>query len=237
MTTSKRGILDIISSVEPGGGDPASGKTTEGQTINTALMPEYRIYDLPLQKERQVRDMQRDDELYDYKLRIFAIEYMMSWNAKEAAEKIGYKGASARATGNRLKDDPRVVEYMNHLRDLVKNAKVYEERIADLEEVLVTLTSVMRRETPDEVVNVITQEENNYDGRAKSQRKSGKVVKTEVKTKVSDVLTAADKLLKYHTAGAQNDDGEAGGVVLLPEIDIEHISEAEEEAGKGGDNE
>lgn len=181
--------------------------------------------------------MQRDDELYDYKLRIFAIEYMMSWNAKEAAEKIGYKGASARATGNRLKDDPRVVEYMNHLRDLVRNAKVYEERIADLEEVLVTLTSVMRRETPDEVVNVITQEENNYDGRAKSQHKSGKVVKTEVKTKVSDVLTAADKLLKYHTAGAQNDDGEAGGVVLLPEIDIEHISEAEEEAGKGGDNE
>lgn len=180
--------------------------------------------------------MQRDEELFDYKLKIFAVEYMQSWNARAAAEKIGYKGASARATGNRLKNDPRVLEYMDYLRELIKNSAEYGERIATLEETLETLTRVMRRSEPDEVVNVITEERTDYDGQKKTQRKAGKIVKTEVKTRVQDVLSAADKLLRYHTAGNGGESGEGGGVVLLPQTDIESITEAEE-TEKDGENE
>ena len=165
--------------------------------------------------------MMRDDELNDYKKKVFAMEYMLTWNATQAAKAIGYKGASARVTGHNLKDDQEVRIYMDYIKDIVQHAHEYTDLIAKEEEVLQTLTRILRREEPNEVANVITEEETVYNDKGrKEQHKAGKIKVTELRTPVADVLSAADKLLRFYAAGT-NGDGEEGGVVLLPQTEIE----------------
>mgnify|MGYP002711909846 CR=1 FL=1 len=76
----------------------------------------------------------------------FADEYIISGNATEAAKLAGYAKGSAKQTGNRLVNNSAIKDYID------KRLKELEsEKIAEQNEILQYLTSVMRGEVTEQV--------------------------------------------------------------------------------------
>ncbi len=134
----------------------------------------------------------------------FADAYIQNPNAAQAAIQAGYSRRTAKEQGSRLLARAGVREYMD--RRLEKQEK---KEIASQEEVLETLTAIMRQQKKDTVV-VKTLEG---------------VEQVEVPNKVSDALKAANALAKtyglHHAspAGEGAEDGQrAGGTVEIPSV-------------------
>ena len=79
----------------------------------------------------------------------FADEYLIDTNATQAAIRAGYSKKSAYSQGQRLLKNDEVKDYID--KQLVK---LQSEKIADAEEVMKYLTSVLRGESSAEVVVV-----------------------------------------------------------------------------------
>lgn len=77
--------------------------------------------------------------------RAFADLYLQTGNATEAARQAGYSDRSARTTGARMLANADTKTYIAHRLEVLES-----ERIADADEVLSFLTSVMRGEVKDQ---------------------------------------------------------------------------------------
>lgn len=85
----------------------------------------------------------------NYKQQKFAEEYIKTMNATQSAINAGYSAKTAYSNGQRLLKNAEVKKYIEDELEKMKS-----ERIADAQEVLEYLTSVMRGTSESEVVVV-----------------------------------------------------------------------------------
>lgn len=135
------------------------------------------------------------------KQKIFADEYLIDLNATRAY-KAAYtsvkKDETASAAGARMLRNVKVAEYIEETLE-----KLHSERVADVQEVLEYLTSVMRREKKESVVVTLTQEVSEYvkDERGTPRKRTKKVEVpqiVEIPAKLSDANKAAELLGKRY---------------------------------------
>ena len=75
----------------------------------------------------------------------FVQEYMKTNNVRQSAIKAGYSAKTASVQGSRLLTNVKVSAYINAI-----NERLESDKIADIEEVMQYLTSVMRGEKKDQ---------------------------------------------------------------------------------------
>lgn len=80
----------------------------------------------------------------------FCDEYLISGNAAEAAIKAGYSRKTAKQTGSENLSKPDLRAYIDE-----QLAKIHSAKIADAEEVMKYLTSVMRGEHTEQVLKLV----------------------------------------------------------------------------------
>lgn len=140
----------------------------------------------------------------------FCAEFIKDFDAERAASDAGY---SRGADGWRLL---KREEIRAELKELIKPQ---DGRIATHEEVLMFLTDVMRREAYDEVT-VQSKEKLTRTDESGNKINEERTVLSSVpqRVKLSDAMTAADKLHKYYMQKTEADDEGETGIVILPEI-------------------
>lgn len=128
----------------------------------------------------------------------FCDEYLISLNATQAAIKAGYSKKTAGVIGDENLKKPYIREYIDK-----RMAEKESELIADQNEVIKYLTSVMRREATESVVVTLSEEETKYvEDEHGTMRKQ--TIKKEVPTiveipaKLSDSNKAAELLGKRY---------------------------------------
>lgn len=84
------------------------------------------------------------------KQRKFCDEYLISGNATDAAIKAGYSPKTAKQTGSENLSKPDLRAYIDE-----QLAKIHSAKIADAEEVMKYLTSVMRGEHTEQVLKLV----------------------------------------------------------------------------------
>lgn len=77
----------------------------------------------------------------------FADEYIISGNATEAAKKAGYSEKTARFIGNENLTKPNIKSYIDERLEQIKS-----EKVADQQEILEYLTSVVRGEQTEQTL-------------------------------------------------------------------------------------
>lgn len=82
--------------------------------------------------------------------RKFCDEYLISGNATDAAIKAGYSRKTAKQTGSENLAKPDLRAYIDE-----QLAKIHSAKIADAEEVMKYLTSVMRGEHTEQVLKLV----------------------------------------------------------------------------------
>lgn len=129
------------------------------------------------------------------KQKLFCEEYLISLNATQAALRAGYSEKTAYSIGNENLKKPEIQEYIQ------KRLKEKEDAlIAKQDEVLKTLTAVMRREKPETVVVTCKSRKSHYDDKGKKVTdEAEQPICVEIPTKVSDVNKAAEMLGRYYT--------------------------------------
>lgn len=136
------------------------------------------------------------------KQKIFADEYLIDLNATRAY-RVAYPGVkkdeAARVNGSRLLTNANVAEYINEQLE-----KLHSDRIADAQEVMEYLTSVMRREKSETVVVTLNKEETKYvpdeNGTMRKQTVKQEVPQlVEIPAKLSDANKAAELLGKRYS--------------------------------------
>lgn len=80
----------------------------------------------------------------------FCDEYLISGNATEAAIKAGYSRKTAKQTGSENLSKPDLRAYIDE-----QLAKIHSAKIADAEEVMKYLTSVMRGEHTEQALKLV----------------------------------------------------------------------------------
>ena len=80
----------------------------------------------------------------------FCDEYLISGNAADAAIKAGYSRKTAKQTGSENLAKPDLRAYIDE-----QLAKIHSAKIADAEEVMKYLTSVMRGEHTEQVLKLV----------------------------------------------------------------------------------
>lgn len=140
----------------------------------------------------------------------FCLEYMIDLNATQAAIRAGYSTKGADVQAVRLLGNVKVKEYIREFLD-----KKDTETIAKADEVLKTLTRILRREEQEHVVIVKKTENSHYD-------KNGKKVvkKTEepdivaIPSKLSDTNKAAELLGRYYSMFTDNQNINGSMVII-----------------------
>lgn len=145
----------------------------------------------------------------------FCNEYLIDLNATQAAIRAGYSAKTAYSIGNENLTKPEIQEYIQHRLDEKEDAL-----IAKQDEVLKTLTRIMRREELETVVVTCKKRKAYYDDNGKKVIDDAEEpVMVSVPTKVSDTNKAAEMLGKYYalfTDKTQIDGGSA--VVIINDI-------------------
>lgn len=145
----------------------------------------------------------------------FCNEYLIDLNATQAAIRAGYSAKTAYSIGNENLTKPEIQEYIQHRLDEKEDAL-----IAKQDEVLKTLTRIMRREELETVVVTCKKRKSYYDDNGKKVIDDAEEpVMVSVPTKVSDTNKAAEMLGKYYalfTDKTQIDGGSA--VVIINDI-------------------
>lgn len=127
----------------------------------------------------------------------FCDEYVISLNATQAYLK-AYpnckKKSSADASARKLLEKARIQEYIKKRMD-----EKEDELIASQDEVLETLTRILRREEKETVVVTCKERKSYYDNKGKkvTEEKESPVL-VEIPTKISDVNRAAELLGKRY---------------------------------------
>lgn len=125
---------------------------------------------------------------------LFCNEYLIDLNATQAAIRAGYSEKSARQIAQRLLTKDDIQEYMQK----IMNDK-QSELIASQDEVLETLTTVMRRQQKEQVVTSERHRRSYFDEKDRKVTEDTEVpVTVEIDTKISDVNKAAELLGKRY---------------------------------------
>jgi len=124
----------------------------------------------------------------------FCDEYLIDLNATQAALRAGYSPKTAHSTGSENMRKPEISNYLKN-----RLAEKQSELIAQQDEVLETLTRVLRREE-DEVVVVTCKEKHiDYDDQGRKSTTEQEVPKrVPIPTKVADLNKAAELLGKRY---------------------------------------
>lgn len=126
------------------------------------------------------------------KQRAFADYYIETGNAAESAVRAGYAKKTAKQIGAENLGKPYLREYIDKQLD-----KMSKKRVATAQEVLETLTRVMRREEEETVVVTIKTHKNWYDEKGRKQTlDKEEPVCVKVPPKLSDVNKAAELMGK-----------------------------------------
>ena len=132
------------------------------------------------------------------KQKIFCDEYLIDLNATRAY-KAAYpnckKDSSADASARKLLGNTRIQEYIQKRLDEKEDAL-----IAKQDEVLKTLTRIMRREEPETVVVTCKTHKSYYDDNGKKViDEAEQPIRVDIPTKVADANRAAEMLGKYYS--------------------------------------
>lgn len=128
------------------------------------------------------------------KQKLFCDEYLTDLNATQAAIRAGYSEKYAHTNANKLLQNTTIKEYIKK-----RLAEKEDALIAKQDEVLKTLTRIMRREEQEAVVVTCKKHNTYYDDKGKkvvADVEEPIIVNTP--TKVSDVNRAAEMLGKYY---------------------------------------
>ncbi|MCU5745891.1 terminase small subunit [Staphylococcus sp. SQ8-PEA] len=127
------------------------------------------------------------------KQQLFADEYIRTGNAYQSAINAGYSHNYANKNSSKLLGNVGIKSYIDaRLEELKK------ETIAEQDEILQYLTSVMRREHKEHVVVTLNKEESKW-VRGKKQTKKEDVAEiVEIPSKLSDANKAAELLGKRY---------------------------------------
>lgn len=145
------------------------------------------------------------------KQKLFCEEYLIDLNATQAALRAGYSEKTAYSIGNENLKKPEIQEYIQ------KRLKEKEDAlIAKQDEVLKTLTAVMRREKLETVVVTCKARKSHYDDKGKKVTdEAEQPICVEIPTKVSDVNKAAEMLGKYYALFTDKTQIESDGPVVI----------------------
>ena len=131
----------------------------------------------------------------------FCDEYLISGNATDAAIKAGYSRKTAKQTGSENLAKPDLRAYIDE-----QLAKIHSAKIADAEEVMKYLTSVMRGEHTEQVLKLVgegVQTVTDIDVSAKERLKAAELIgkryglftdKVELEGAVPVIITGDDQL-------------------------------------------
>ena len=128
----------------------------------------------------------------------FCDEYLIDLNATQAAIRAGYSKKTARVIGQENLTKPAIKEYIEK-----RMAEKEKALIADQDEVMKYLTSVMRRELTEHVVVTLVEEQSTYepDGEGKMRKQTVKSEKpeiVEIPARLADANKAAELLGKAY---------------------------------------
>lgn len=124
----------------------------------------------------------------------FCDEYLIDLNATQAAIRSGYSAKTAKQIGQQNLTKLDIQEYINK-----RLAEKEAELIADQDEILRTLTRVLRRQEMDTVVVTCKERSGKYDEKGKKVTIEKEVPQlVQVPTKVSDLNKAAELLGKRY---------------------------------------
>lgn len=125
---------------------------------------------------------------------LFCNEYLIDLNATQAAIRAGYSEKSARFIGNENLTKPYIQEYLQKLMNDKQSGL-----IATQDEVLETLTAVMRRQQKEQIVASERHRRSYFDEEGRKVTEDTEVpVTVEIDTKISDVNKAAELLGKRY---------------------------------------
>lgn len=111
--------------------------------------------------------------------RRFADEYIISGNVYQSAIKAGYSEKYAKSDAHKIRENPSVRLYIAE-----RMAEIEKQKIAKADEVLQVLTSVLRQELTEEVVQL--------------DPTSGEFIKTKKKPSIAEVIKAGSELMKRY---------------------------------------
>lgn len=148
------------------------------------------------------------------KQKIFCDEYLIDLNATRAY-KAAYpnckKDNSARTNGSRMLMKADIQEYIQKRIDEKDDAL-----IAKQDEVLKTLTRILRREEDETVVVTCKKRKSYYDSNGKKVTEdTEEPMPVQIPTRVSDVNKAAEMLGKYYTLFTDKTQIEGDGIVQI----------------------
>ena len=124
----------------------------------------------------------------------FADEYLIDMNAEQAAIRAGYSEKYARGNAHKLVANGCIQEYIQKRMD-----EKDSELIAKQDEVLKTLTAIMRRQMKEVVVASERVRKSYFDEEGRKCIDEREVpVKVEIDTRISDVNRAAELLGKRY---------------------------------------
>lgn len=125
---------------------------------------------------------------------LFCNEYLIDLNATQAAIRAGYSEKSARQIAQRMLTKDDIQEYMQKIMNDKQSGL-----IASQDEVLETLTAVMRRQQKEQVVASERHRRSYFDEEGRKVTEDTEVpVTVEIDTKISDVNKAAELLGKRY---------------------------------------
>lgn len=152
----------------------------------------------------------------------FCNEYLIDLNATQAAIRAGYSAKTAYSIGNENLTKPEIQEYIQHRLDEKEDAL-----IAKQDEVLKTLTRIMRREELETVVVTCKKHKSYYDDAGKKAiDDTEEPVTVSIPTKVSDANKAAEMLGKYYALFTDKTQIDGGSTVVI----INDIPRGEDDA-------
>lgn len=163
------------------------------------------------------------------KLRFAHEVFRNGGNRAAAARAVGYSDKVAKQMGSRLYKDAVVQEELQKLkRDFNLTSTLTDEEkeemkktVAGIKETLERLTRILRREEPEDNIVVLKTETADFEDGRKTTEHSEHVEIVQTKTRNSDLLKAADLLLKYYYRDEDKEQTQtrtAGGILILPEV-------------------
>lgn len=149
----------------------------------------------------------------------FADEYLVDCNATKAAVRAGYSVKTAQQIGAENLKKPVIREYIDE-----KLSEMSRSTIADAEEVMQYLTSVMRRECRESVVVTMNREHSEYrpdeNGTMRKQTVKEEVAEVvEIPARLSDANKAAELLGKRYSMFTDKVDVNGVSTVVFEGID------------------
>ena len=148
--------------------------------------------------------------------RRFADEYLIDMNAEQAAIRAGYSKKYARGNAHKLVANSCIQEYIQK-----RMAEKESDLIASQDEILQTLTAVMRREKKEVIVSSQRIRKSYYDEKGrKCTEETESPTCVEIDTKISDVNKAAELLGKRYGLFTDKVNVESNTkVVIVDDID------------------